>query len=65
VKKFKLEGVGSRVGRSGGHGEPFKRAGAELIRQANAVAKDNKSLAEALKIVGKQLIEKGKSISHR
>ncbi|MEW5980559.1 MAG: RHS repeat-associated core domain-containing protein [Acidobacteriota bacterium] len=63
VKKFKQEGIGTQVGRSGGHGAAFKRAGAELIRMANQTA--DKELREALKVEGKRLIEKGSSISHK
>jgi RHS repeat-associated protein len=63
LKKFKLSGVGQAAGRSGGHGDAFKRAGAELIRRANSLA--DKDLKEAMKIEGQRLIEKGKSISHK
>jgi hypothetical protein len=63
VKEFKEQGVGQQAGRSGGHGEPYKKAGAELIRQANRLTK-NSPLKEALKIEGNRLIKKGKSISH-
>ena len=64
VKEFRTQGVGQQAGRSGGHGEPFKRAGAELIRQANLLPRNN-PLREALKIEGRRLIEKGNAISHR
>jgi hypothetical protein len=63
VKQFKVEGVGQGAGRSGGHGTPFIRACAELIRQANQLAKSD-PLRAALKQVGERLIEKGKSINH-
>ena len=63
VKQFKEQGIGQQAGRSGGHGEPYKRAGAELIRQANSLSK-NDPLKEALKVEGNRLIQKGKSISH-
>jgi len=63
VKKFKDEGAGQGAGRSGGHGTPYKRAGAELTRQANKLGK-NDPLRKALKAQGKKLVEKGKSINH-
>lgn len=63
VKKFKVSGVGKAVGRSGGQGEAFKKAGAELIRRANHVA--DREIKEAMKIEGQRLIDKGKSISHK
>lgn len=63
VQQFKQEGVGADAGRSGGHGDPYKRAGAELIRRGNAVPK-NDPRREIYKTVGNRLIEKGKSISH-
>jgi hypothetical protein len=63
VKKFKVSGVGKAVGRSGGQGEAFKKAGAELIRRANHVA--DKEIKEAMKIEGQRLIDKGKGISHK
>ena len=41
MKTLKNEGVGQGAGRSGGHGTPHKRAGAELIRQANLLPKND------------------------
>ncbi|MBM3788376.1 MAG: hypothetical protein FJW30_28910, partial [Acidobacteria bacterium] len=64
VKQFKLDGIGQGAGRSGGHGTPFIRAGAELIRQANNLPK-NDPMRAALKQVGERLIGRGKSIDHR
>lgn len=64
VGQFKEEGLGSAVGRSGGHGVPMQRAGAELIREANKLSK-NDPLRDALKIEGQRLIARGKGTSHR
>ena len=64
VKQFKNEGTGQGAGRSGGHGTPFKKAGAELIRQANKLNKNDPQRA-ALKKEGERLINKGKSINHK
>ena len=64
VKQFKLEGVGKAAGRSGGHGTPFLRAGAELIRQANQAPYKGTAMAEALKKEGQRLIKKGSAINH-
>jgi len=67
VTEYKRSGVGQAAGRSGGHGAPHKRAGAELIRRANRLPSnsENKALKAALKLEGQSLIEKGKAISHR
>jgi len=62
--KFKQEGLGQAAGRSGGHGVPFRKAGAELIRQANRLPKSD-PLRDALKNEGKRLINKGKSINEK
>jgi uncharacterized protein RhaS with RHS repeats len=64
VKQFKEGGTGQGAGRSGGHGTPFKKAGAELIRQANKLSKNDPQRA-ALKKEGDRLIERGKSINHK
>ena len=64
VRQKKLEGVGTSAGRSGGHGTPYKQAGAELRRQAQKLPK-NSPLAKALKKEGDRLVEQGKSINHR
>ncbi len=64
VKEYKNEGVGQDAGRSGGHGTPFKRAGAQLIRDANRLSKDD-PMQDALKTEGKRLIRRGRSIDHR
>lgn len=55
--------VGQGAGRSGGHGTPHKRAGAELIREANKLPK-NDPMREALKTEGERLIQQGKGHSH-
>ena len=60
VKSYKDQGAGTGAGRSGGHGTPFQRAGAELIRQANQLPKDD-PLRDALKVEGNRLINQGKS----
>ncbi len=65
LKQLKREeGVGTGSGRSGGHGTPHKRAGAELIREANRLPK-NDPMREALKVEGERLIQQGKGHSHR
>jgi len=64
VKEFKEAGVGQAAGRSGGHGAPFARAGAELIRRAKLVT-DNPVYRQALISEGKRLINQAKTISHR
>ena len=63
VKQYKLEGVGKGAGRSGGHGTPHLRAGAQMIREANALPKNN-PMREALKTEGLRLLNKGKGINH-
>lgn len=64
VKKFKREDeVGKAAGRSGGHGKPYKLAGAEIIRQANKLPK-NDPMREALKKEGKRLVDQGKEKDH-
>jgi hypothetical protein len=62
VKQIKREGVGTGA-RSGQHGVPFKKAGNQLIQEANDIAPG--PVRDALKTVGQQLIKKGNSISHR
>ncbi|WP_437646447.1 SpvB/TcaC N-terminal domain-containing protein [Sorangium sp. So ce362] len=64
LEAYKREGLGQSAGRSGGHGTPHKRAGAELIREANKLPKNN-PLREALKTEGERLIHQGKGHSHR
>ncbi len=61
VEKFKSAGEG--IGRSGGGGEKYRKAGAELIREANRVG--NTVLREAMKKEGKRLINYGKGVSHK
>jgi hypothetical protein len=64
VKKLKREDkVGTNAGRSSGHGTPHQRAGAELIREANKLPK-NDPMREALKIEGNRLIKQGGGINH-
>ncbi len=64
VQEYRQEGRGTTAGRSDGHGIPFQQAGAELIRRANKLPK-NDPLRAALKTEGKRLIERGKAISHK
>ena len=64
VKQYKKEGVGQGAGRSGGHGTPHKRAGAELIREAGRLPK-NDPMRKALQTAGKRLQQQGKSHNHR
>lgn len=62
LEQFKKEGVGTGA-RSGQHGTPHKRAGAELIREANALPKG--PLRDAMKREGERLIQQGRSHNHR
>jgi hypothetical protein len=64
VKQYKAEGVGQQAGRSGGHGDAYKRAGAKLVEEANQFPK-NDPRREAYKIEGNRLIQRGKGTSHR
>lgn len=62
----KRSGVGTGA-RSGQHGTPHARAGAELQREANELAKlgpHYRQLAEQMKIHAKRLLAKGKSVNH-
>jgi len=63
VREFKESGVGQAAGRSGGHGSPYARAGAELIRRAKNAA--SPELGQALKTEGEKLINYAKGVSHR
>lgn len=63
VKQYKGEGLGA-IAKSGSHGVPLKRAGAQLIRDANKLPK-NDPLRNALKKEGKRLVNKGKSINEK
>jgi len=62
VKQFKTQGVGTGA-RSGQHGVPFSRAGAQLQRMANQLPK-NSQMAQALRNQAKQLLNRAKSINH-
>lgn len=62
LEKLKKEGVGKGA-RSGQHGTPHKRAGAELGREANNLP--NGPLKEAMKKEAERLILQGKSHSHK
>ena len=62
-EKRGVNNSGTHNGRSGGHGVPYKRVGAKLIRLANKI-KNDPELQEAYKREGKRLLEKGKSINH-
>ena len=64
VKHYKrVSKVGTNAGRSGGHGQPFIKAGNDLIRKSNEKGL-TKEFAEALKKEGQRLLNKGKSINH-
>ncbi len=63
VKQFKDTGLGQAAGRSSGHGTPYQRAGAELVRRANEI-RNNPELQQALKIEGERLIQKAGGINH-
>jgi RHS repeat-associated protein len=64
VQEYRDEGVGQQAGRSGGHGRPHRRAGAELIRRANALPRDDPR-SDALRIEGNRLIREGRGLDHR
>jgi polyhydroxyalkanoate synthesis regulator phasin len=64
VDQLVASGTGTGAGRSGGHGTPFTQAGAQLIRDANAL-KETDPLREALKVEGQRLIDRGNAINHR
>ncbi len=55
--------VGTKAGRSSGHGTPYVKAGTDLIRKANEKGL-TKEFATALKKEGERLIKKGNSINH-
>jgi RHS repeat-associated protein len=61
LDELKDAGVGAGA-RSGQHGVPYSRAGAQMIREANLIPKG--PIQDAMKTAGKQLIEKGKGINH-
>ena len=61
-RAFKVSGIGQGAGRSGGHGTPAKRAGAELIRLGNM--QKCATLREAYKKEGKRRIKQGKGTNH-
>ncbi|MDZ7644952.1 MAG: hypothetical protein U5K76_12520 [Woeseiaceae bacterium] len=63
VKKFKDLRVGTGA-RSGRHGTPHARAGAQLMREANLTAKNSKEYANHLRVVARQLINQKKQINH-
>ena len=63
IKQFKETGLGQAAGRSGGHGSPFARAGAELIRKANQMT--DPVLKEAYAKEGQRLINCAKSVRHK
>jgi hypothetical protein len=62
VKQFKSAGTGTGA-RSGQHGTPHKRAGAEMARRAKEQVCP--TMKEAYLWKAKQLLEKGRSINHR
>jgi RHS repeat-associated protein len=64
VREFKQAGVGTGA-RSGQHGAPFSRAGAQLRREANEIEALNPELATTLRTLADRLIQQGRSISHR
>ena len=64
VRELKDARVGTGA-RSGQHGAPFSRAGAELQREANQVESLSPELASALRTQAERLIQQGRSISHR
>ena len=63
LREEKRSGVGARAGRSGGHGEPMKRAAQRLRERANDKT-ENPALREALRKEAERLRQKGKGTSH-
>ena len=63
LHQAKRSGVGAQAGRSGGHGTPYLRAGAQLQREAAALPKSD-PLRGALRRQADRLIERGRSINH-
>lgn len=66
VQEAKDSGIGAGA-RSGQHGAPFSRAGAELRREANEISRqypELRGVAEQMKIQAERLIQKGKGINH-
>jgi RHS repeat-associated protein len=61
LEKMKSSKVGTGA-RSGQHGSPHKRAGAELQREANTVS--DRTLREIIRKEGDRLINRGKGINH-
>jgi len=65
VKYYKrVAKVGTKGGRSGGHGAPHIKAGNDLIKEANKSGY-TREFVEALKKEGKRLINQGKGHSHK
>jgi RHS repeat-associated protein len=64
LEEAKATGVGGNSGKSGGHGTPYLRAGAELIREANKRPK-NCPLKDAMKIEGERLLNQGRGHNHK
>lgn len=56
--------AGQGVGRSGGGGSRYVKAGNQLIQEANRLPKSDPRRA-AMKTEGNRLIRKGKSINHK
>jgi RHS repeat-associated protein len=61
LKEMKNAGVGTGA-RSGQHGAPFSRAGAELRREANEVS--DPALRDVLRTQAERLIQQGRGINH-
>ena len=63
VKNYKKDGAGKGA-RSGQHGTPYKKAGADLIREANTSLPKG-PIKDAVKSVADQLIKRGKELNHK
>jgi hypothetical protein len=61
LKELKESGVGTGA-RSGQHGAPYSRAGAELRREANDVA--DPVLRDILRTQAERLVQQGRGINH-
>lgn len=61
LKEMKNSGVGQGA-RSGQHGAPYSRAGAELRREANEVS--DPTLREILRTQAERLVQQGRGFNH-
>ena len=62
MNEYKKGGIGTGA-RSGQHGAPYSRAGAELRREANKVT--DPEFQKIIKTVADRMVQTGKGINHR